>query len=219
MTESGGVSHGAARPTITGSDGSQTGTASFLGDYSAIGGSPQYYPAMIREVDCSLALGALRYLSTSPPTTTSISHYELVLHRLAQLTTTPDVFAKGCVDPRTGISSAPGVFVGITTQGVAVIAGAGSTVGESNAVSLITYSSASGIAQSSISSLAYASALSAADLNGDGNNDLVVVNGAAAPDAFVSVMLGNADGSFQTPVNYPTPRWRAICRSPPCWTT
>ena len=198
-----GVSHGTAKRAITGSDGSQTGTASFLGDYSAIGGAPQYYPAMVRQVDCSLALGA-EDLSGSPPVSTTIFHYELVLHHLAQLTTTPDVFAKGCVDPATGISSAPGIAVGVTSQGVAVVAGAGTPAGGSNAVYLLTYSAANGIAQSSISSLSYASALSAADLNGDGNNDLVVVNGAAAPNAFVSVMLGNADGSFQTPVNYPT---------------
>ena len=158
---------------------------------------------MDRQVDCSLALAALD-LTESTPATTTISHYELVLHDLAQLKTTPDVFAKGCADPKTGISSATGVFVGVTKQLVVVAAGAGSPSDGNDAVYLVTYSTANGLAQSSISSLSYASALSAADLNGDGNNDLVVVNGAGAPNAFVSVVLGNPDGTFQTPVNYPT---------------
>jgi hypothetical protein len=45
------------------------------------------------------------------------------------------------------------------------------------------------------------------DVNGDGHPDLVVVNACAdsscnADDGLVSVRLGNADGSFQTPVTY-----------------
>ena len=31
----------------------------------------------------------------------------------------------------------------------------------------------------------------------------MVVNGAAAPNAFLSILLGNADGTFQNPVSYP----------------
>jgi FG-GAP-like repeat len=49
--------------------------------------------------------------------------------------------------------------------------------------------------------------LAAADLNGDGNPDLVVVNGCPDNVCFntVSVLLGNGDGTFQAPVTYSTP--------------
>src|SRR5207248_2839051 len=43
-------------------------------------------------------------------------------------------------------------------------------------------------------------AVAVADLNKDGNLDLVVVNDASA---YLSVMLGNGDGSFQPLVDYP----------------
>ncbi|HEY1657813.1 MAG TPA: VCBS repeat-containing protein [Candidatus Sulfotelmatobacter sp.] len=50
--------------------------------------------------------------------------------------------------------------------------------------------------------------LVAADLDGDGNVDLVVVNGACPNDVCddsVAVLIGNGDGTFQPPVYYATP--------------
>jgi hypothetical protein len=49
--------------------------------------------------------------------------------------------------------------------------------------------------------------LAVADLNGDGNPDLVVANGCPNNVCLnsVSVLMGNGDGTFQTPVRYPTP--------------
>ena len=44
--------------------------------------------------------------------------------------------------------------------------------------------------------------IAVADLDGDGNPDLVAVN---QDGGFVSVLLGNGDGTFQPPVNYTTP--------------
>ncbi len=45
-----------------------------------------------------------------------------------------------------------------------------------------------------------ANSVALADLNGDGNLDIVV----AAADTGICVLLGNGDGTFQTPVVYPT---------------
>lgn len=46
-------------------------------------------------------------------------------------------------------------------------------------------------------------ALVAADFRGDGNTDLAIVNEVYDGSGSVSVLLGNADGSFQTQVAYP----------------
>ena len=45
-------------------------------------------------------------------------------------------------------------------------------------------------------------AVAAGDLNGDGKQDLVVAGKGATIDT-ISVFLGNGDGTFQSPVNYP----------------
>jgi hypothetical protein len=50
--------------------------------------------------------------------------------------------------------------------------------------------------------------IAVADVNGDGNLDLIVVNGACPNfvcDDSVAVLLGNGDGTFQAPMNFTTP--------------
>lgn len=53
-----------------------------------------------------------------------------------------------------------------------------------------------------------ANAVASADLNGDGKPDLVVANCAGScsiqAEGTISVLLGNGDGTFQSPVNYPS---------------
>jgi Bacterial Ig-like domain (group 3)/FG-GAP-like repeat len=197
--------HRPARPEFTGSDGSQTGTASFQGNFTTVEAQPGQALALYREPDCSLTLatgtyniGAGTYMQTG-----TTPHYERVLHSEAELTTTADVFPSKCaMEPIPGTSSAPGAFVGTTTAGVNVFAAIGVTSSMSNGLYILA-----GTNTFTFTSFAFASAgvLTAVDLNGDGNGDLVVTNNTLATSGgAVSVLLGNPNGTFQTAVTYPT---------------
>ena len=195
----------APRPEFTGSDGSQTGIASFQGNFTTIGAPPGDVIALYRMPDCSLTLAAATYNigAGTYMQTIDTPGYERVLHSEAQLTTTPDVFAAGCpVQPTVGTGSAPGIFVGNTTTGISVFAAIGLTASASNGLYIL-----SGVTTFTFASFALATAgvLTGGDLNGDGNRDLVITsNGIDNKGGSVYVLLANADGTFQTAVTYPT---------------
>ncbi len=200
------VRHQSVKPMITGTDGTQTGTADFFGNFTTITTSSGAALALGRESDCTLTLATGNYTitgSTLHYTETALApDYERVLHAEAQLTTTPDVFSSGCaIEPPAGFGSRPGIFVGMTTSGVYVYAGLGliypSLV---EGIYLLT-----GTTNFSLSSFQDSSAgnLTAADLNKDGNGDLVILDDAVATTGRVAVMLGNADGTFKNGAVYP----------------
>ena len=191
------------RPQIQGSDGTNTGTADFLGNFTTIS-TPSGALSVFRRANCSLSLatGTYQIQPFSYTQTELAANYEQVLHTEAQLKTTPDVFANGCNhQPPAGFGSQPGIFVGTTTTGVNVFAGLGLTYPSLvEGVYLLT-----GVNTFSLSSFQFSSAgnLTAADLNKDGNGDLVILDNALATTGRVTVMLGNADGTFQNGVIYP----------------
>jgi VCBS repeat protein len=197
--------HRSALPMVSGVDGSQTGIADFFGNFTAIS-VPTGALALGRQPNCSLGLATGTYDINSAGLTytqTDITpHYELLLHSEAQLTTTPDVFASGCImQPPAGFGSQPGVFVGSTTTGIKVFAGLGLIYPSlTNGVYILT-----GTTSFTLSSFQDSSAgnLTAADLNKDGNGDLVILDGASATTSRVTVMLGNSDGTFKNAVMYP----------------
>ena len=195
----------APRPAFTGSDGSQTGVASFQGNFTTISAAPGQVIGLYRMPDCSLTLAAATYNigAGTYMQTTDTPGYERLLHSEAQLTSTPDVFAAGCpVQPTVGTGSAPGIFVGNTTTGISVFAAIGLTASASNGLYIL-----SGVTDFTFTSFALATAgvLTGGDLNGDGNRDLVITsNGIDNKGGSVYVLLGNADGTFQTAVTYPT---------------
>ncbi|MEO6806638.1 MAG: FG-GAP-like repeat-containing protein [Edaphobacter sp.] len=194
------------RPHFTGSDGSQTGTASFLGNLTSITQPTSTYFAMLRMADCSLLLatGTSPLDGTFTLKTTANSNYEQTLHQLAGLKTTPGVFANGCKEGTTDLSARVAVNAGVTKSNIAVLATAESN-GSSNAVFVLTADvNQSKVSFNAIPGTNAATALVTADLDGDGSGDLVAVNGYNATSSYVTVMLGNADGTFKTPVNYPT---------------
>ena len=90
-----------ARRMFTGSDGSATGTASFLGNLTSITQPPQSYFVIERQSDCSLTLFIGKSSSLGSNAVTSHTpHYESVLHTLASLTTKYDAYPKGCAEKK-----------------------------------------------------------------------------------------------------------------------
>ena len=202
--DTGPVSHPIAKPRFTGSDGSQTGIASFLGNFTGITQSSPNYFYMFRMADCSLTqIVGNSALNASANATAATTNYERTLHQLASLTTTADVYPHGCVENTTGVSSRAAVAVMRKANSTAIFAMAESN-GSNNGVFILSISADLSTTRFAVlPGLTAASALATADLNGDGNGDLVVVNDYNASSATVSVLLGNGDGTFQTPVNYP----------------
>ncbi len=196
--------HRSPQPLITGVEGVQTGNASFTGNLTAIA-PPFSGLGLFRKADCSLdrVAGSYSVAGGTYAVSSLIPHYELVLHNEAGLTTTPDIFKSGCArQPLPGFGSAPGVFVGTTKTGVNVLSAIGPVAPSmNNGVYLLT-----GVNTFSLKSFSFTTAgeETAADLNKDGNGDLVVVNNGLATSATVTVFLGNADGTLQQAVIYPT---------------
>ncbi len=190
---------------ITGTDGSQTGTASFLGNFTSITQPTGTYFLMNRAPDCSLNLLTGSSSLTGNVTINGVTpNYERTLHQLASLTTTADVYAGGCPGAPGGLSTRPAVVLPKKANSAYVFAVAAGNA-NNNAVFIVTPSSdLSSSTFKAITSLPSASALTAAEFNGDGNGDLLVVNAYNPSSAFVSVVLGNGDGTFQNPVSYPT---------------
>ncbi len=198
--------HTTLRPQFTGTDNSQTGAAAFLGNLTSIAQPTSTYFAMLRMSDCSLAL----VTATSPldgtftVNTTANTNYEQTLHQLAGLKTTPDVFPNGCKEGTTDLSARVAVNAGVTKSNIAVLATAESN-GANNSVFILTSNAdQSSVTFKPIPGTNSATALVTADLDGDGSGDLVAVNAYNATSSYVTVMLGNADGSFKTPINYTT---------------
>lgn len=199
---------GTATPRFTGTDGSQTGVASFAGNFTGITPPSGSYFAMVRMPDCSLGLVAANASNNGTSGTVTgtsvISNYERTLHQLAGLTTTPDVYPKGCVDPKLGISTRIGVALQRQKSGPIVMA---TVQGYQSNNAIFVLNNKTDFSTGSFTpqpGTAAASAIATADLNGDGNGDLVAVNDYNAASSYVSVLINNGDGTFKTPVNYPT---------------
>lgn len=172
-------------------------TSSSVATPSVIGG-------LQRQSDCSLTYYGFSYApgSTGPTVTPNaeIQHYEEILHESASLNTTPGGFLSGCVDADRGIASRPVIFPGLAKNGRELVAVAGpSGVVISGLKSDGTFTAPA----TQATSLPSVSLLSA-DLNQDGNADVVSINSNGAQSS-VTVFLGNGDGTFQAGVNYALP--------------
>jgi hypothetical protein len=196
-------------PKFIGTDGTQTGVAKFQGNYTVITAPPGQALALVRESGCSLLFVTGSYTNGSTfayNQTGMTSDYERILHTEAGLTTSPDSVPAGCADPSKGIGARPTVYAGLTTTGVNVYAGIGYNF-MTQAESLYFLTGTTSLSYSTFS-FSRAGLIATADLNGDGNGDLVIANGVNSTSggtAQVYVMLGNADGTFGTAVPYTVP--------------
>jgi hypothetical protein len=157
-----------------------------------------------RQADCSLTYFDFSYASNS--TTISVTpkiqipHYELALHTNASLTTSPDQFPAGCVDPNMGITSRPFLFPGTGINGRELVAVPGTSgVVTSGLKSDGTFTQPT----TQVTPIIPISLLSG-DLNKDGNADLVSINSNGFQSS-VTVFLGKDDGTYQPGVDYALP--------------
>jgi hypothetical protein len=178
--------------------------APFFGNLSSVSVPNGQALALQRQSDCSLTLVDFMY-TLSPPSLTAmfdsqVGHYEKVIHNNAFLETAPDLFPGGCVDPTAGISARPFVYLGVASNGQTLMAGEFSS-------GVLLVAEKSDYSLGPVTTLATPQpplALVSADLNKDGEPDLVSVNSDGL-NATITVLLNNGDGTFQTGVNLALP--------------
>jgi hypothetical protein len=176
----------------------------FLGESTILSPLPSgAFTGLLRQADCSVSLLA-SVGGSAPVLQSSTPKYGDVLHTLAGLTTTPDVFPNGCVDY--GHNGEFYTLVGKTSTG-AYIGAEGQLNGTETSISTYVYDLTE---MKLLSSAVYpigpnGGDITVADVNGDGQNDILVLNYSGANGAgagTVAVLLGNADGTFAPAVQY-----------------
>jgi Big-like domain-containing protein/VCBS repeat protein len=172
----------------------------FLGMSTVFGLDRGHKSGLFRQPDCSLT-----QFGFSPSTLMIVpaTNFQNTLHQLAGLTTTPDVFAKGCKDPVLGVPSTATAFLGKNTAGMYQ----GVQGATDHVTDLVVYSA-------NPSSLTYTSTTLATnvppqvlgvDLNKDGFIDVIAtgVTDPTSQQVGVGVFLSKGDGTFKPVVVYP----------------
>ncbi len=160
-----------------------------------------------RQSDCSITENLLTnpLLTLTFSVTSTVPNFQNTLHSRARLSTTPNQFPNGCVSSTLGIASTTAIFLGRTKTGQYIGAG----LDLNGALHIGTLDSTKGTVSQSgakVTSVPNPSSLATADLNGDGNNDLIVVDSAntqTGDAGGIYVFMGSGDGTFRTPVSYP----------------
>jgi hypothetical protein len=183
---------GSALPSQSGNSAAQPQIAPFLGNTTAISAPSTADGVLLaREPNCSLTYGAFSYVYTATSVTGSqiqqTPNYEQTIHADALLTTTPDKFPNGCVDPKWGGTSRVVVYPGKTTTGQYLVAIAGSTFSISPTGTPTT--------PVELMTLDPPYSVMSADLNNDGNPDIVTIN-TSGLESSINVFLGKADGTY-----------------------
>jgi hypothetical protein len=160
----------------------------------SLGGTPLYFPYLVRQANCSLT----RYVADSTGTIVETdANFQDSIHKAELVTTTGDTFPNGCLDPSTGIASQIFSVVAQPANGnvaLAYISLDGVTVvihdNTGAIVSQMDYPTVTSGSGGVVFGLA------AADLNGDHNTDIVVATQTGPGTGSLSVFLGDGTGNF-----------------------
>ncbi|MFP5230138.1 MAG: FG-GAP-like repeat-containing protein [Acidobacteriota bacterium] len=162
-----------------------------------------YTTDLRRNSDCSLDEDFVLPTASTPSTAmiSSVTGAQDYLHQLAGLTTKADVFANGCAPQVLGIPATGGaVLIGITPGGASIaaqLAGNGLYV-------IVTDPTANTIKTTQLTNSQNAGYFSAVSLRNNATYDLIETNltDPATQKPATAVLLGNGDGTFQSPVYY-----------------
>ena len=189
-------------------------SAGFAGNLTAVVLADNHLMVLAQQPDCSLTLtdGAYTVNFTGPVFSYQLAgstpHFDQVLHVAAGLTTTGGHYPSGCGNANTNVSSRN--FVGgFTSTGLRIYAGNfyDLTTGQNQIFTSVANADDSFKSFSSLGEVQSASALVTADLNGDGNSDLIVISDPvqSTGTATVGISLGKSDGTFPVPTEIDLP--------------
>lgn len=176
--------------------------APFFGNLTAVPAAASNGVSLQRQNGCSLLYSNFQFSASSTKVTATIDSqtaaYEKILHNNAFLTTTGNVFPNGCVDHTLGVTSGAATFLGPGKSGqfIAVAEDVGSVY-----AGTMSGSSMFSTPVPLVTDLP-ASSLASADLNKDGNQDVITIN-TDGNNSSLDVFLGNGDGSFQPAKTFP----------------
>jgi hypothetical protein len=192
----------------SGNLGTQTAIPFFSGADTSYGFANSYdqFANLQRQSNCSLSENVLDYsygtvLGTSSLAQT-IPNFDQYLHTISGLTSTGGVYANGCADPAVLGTLLPGVYAGTASSGNLI--GAASFYSDETILHIYT---ANGTNSTLISNQVVQLGgdiygMLADDFNGDGKIDIAVITNSETdpPTGEINILLGNGDGTFQTPV-------------------
>jgi len=170
------------------------------------GFGPNQFASLARQKDCSMT--AVLAELVPPGVQLLKDDYQDTLHKLAGLTTKGDQWTDGCPNPvQNNPAYLEDVYAGKTAGGVQIFAIVDNSNGQLIDIYNITVSVMSQKfkqVQQLVYNFAYPQAFAAADVDGDGNTDLIISSTAssATTGGGFAVFLGKGDGTFQAKPAY-----------------